>query len=123
MAISGDLDGQLGGHLEGLAASPSPDAVTLSTRVTITLDGRTATVDHRPGTTILQTARQMGMDPPSSCEAGNCATCMARLVDGAVTMRANNALTDDEVADRWILTCQAVPTTPVVGVVYDDEGD
>ena len=51
-------------------------------RVTIELDGRTETVDHHPGTTILQTARQMGMSPPFSCESGSCATCMARLVEG-----------------------------------------
>ena len=62
----------------------------------------------------------MGMTPPFSCESGNCATCMARLVEGAVTMYANNALTDDEVADGWILTCQAVPTTPSVHVVYEE---
>ena len=45
---------------------------------------------------------------------------MARLVDGEVSMYVNNALTDDEVADGWILTCQSVPTTPTVHVVYED---
>jgi 3-ketosteroid 9alpha-monooxygenase subunit B len=93
----------------------------LTTRVTIELDGRTDSTDHRPGTTILQTARQMGMSPPFSCESGSCATCMGRVVEGAVTMRANNALTDEEVADGWVLTCQSVPTTPSVRVIYGYE--
>jgi hypothetical protein len=44
---------------------------------------------------------------------------MARVLDGAVTMRTNNALTPDEVDEGWILTCQSVPTTPVVHVVYE----
>jgi ferredoxin len=88
-------------------------------RVTVELGGRTVTTDHRPGTTILQTARQMGLSPPFSCEAGHCATCMARLVEGAVAMHVNDALDDDEVADGWILTCQSVPTTPTVHVLYD----
>ncbi len=79
------------------------------------------TTDHRPGTTILQTARQMGMSPPFSCESGSCATCMARLVEGSVSMFVNNALTDDEVDEGWILTCQSVPTTPSVRVVYGYE--
>ena len=92
------------------------------TRVTIELDGRTDWVDHRPGTTILQTARQMGMSPPFSCESGSCATCMARLVDGEVSMYVNNALTPEEVDDGWVLTCQSVPTTSTVHVVYDPEG-
>ena len=33
-------------------------------------------------------------------------------------MLANNALTDDEVAEGWILTCQAVPDPPLVRVIY-----
>ncbi len=87
-------------------------------RVTVELDGRVEATDHRAGTTVLQTARQLGWAPPFSCEAGNCATCIARLAEGEVMMHANNALTDDEVAEGWILTCQSVPTSPSVHVVY-----
>jgi ferredoxin len=94
----------------------------MAATVTIELDGRTETTDHRPGTTILQTARQVGLRPPFSCEAGNCATCMARLVEGSVEMHVNDALTDEEVADGWVLTCQSVPTSPVVHVVYGFDG-
>ncbi len=97
-----------------------PFSTAVESRLTIELAGRTDTTDHRPGTTILQTARQMGMSPPFSCEAGNCATCMARLVEGTATMFENNALTDDEVAEGWVLTCQAVPDGPSVHVVYED---
>lgn len=89
--------------------------------VTIELDGQTRTTGHRAGTTILQTARQAGLAAPFSCEAGNCATCMARVVEGRATMHANHALTDDEVADGWVLTCQAEPATPSVHVVYGFE--
>jgi ferredoxin len=86
--------------------------------VTIELDGRRTTTTHHPGTTILQTARQMGLRPPSSCEAGNCATCMALVLEGAATMQVNDALEDEEVAEGWILTCQAIPTTPTIVVRY-----
>lgn len=103
---------------EPTEAPPASAGAPTSTQVTIELDGRTGTTEHRAGTTILQTARQLGMSPPFSCESGNCATCMAKVVDGAVTMHANNALTDDEVAEGWVLTCQSVPTTPTVHVVY-----
>ena len=96
----------------GIIVAPIPATVTIE------LDGRTTTTDHHPGTTILQAARQAGLRPPSSCEAGNCATCMARCVEGTVEMRVNDALEDDEVAEGWILTCQAVPTSDAVKVVY-----
>lgn len=89
-----------------------------ATAVTIELDGRIETTRHRAGTTLLQTARQAGLQAPSSCENGDCATCMAKLKEGTATMRANNALSDDEVEEGWILTCQAVPEGPSVHVVY-----
>lgn len=94
-----------------------------TTVVTILLNGRVDSVEHRPGTTILQTARQMGMTPPSSCEAGNCATCIARLVEGTVIMRCNEALGDEDLEEGWILTCQSVPTSATVHVRYGFEDD
>jgi 3-ketosteroid 9alpha-monooxygenase subunit B len=114
-------------HIERFTPPEQPDPPAPSSadptacQITIDLAGRTGTTDHRPGTTILQTARQLGMAPPFSCESGSCATCMAKVVEGAATMHVNNALTDDEVADGWVLTCQAVPTTASVRVVYDYE--
>ena len=93
--------------------------VVTETTVTIQINGATHTTAYRPGTTILQTARQIGLSPPSSCEAGNCATCMAMLKDGTVHMRVNDVLEDDEVEEGWILTCQSEPTSPTVHVVYD----
>jgi ferredoxin-NADP reductase len=98
--------------LDGLAAAGA-------TQVTIELDGRSASTEHHPGTTILQTARQLGMAPPFSCESGSCATCMARLVSGEVSMFVNNALTPEEVDEGWVLTCQSVPTSPAVHIVYE----
>ncbi|ABW12774.1 Oxidoreductase FAD-binding domain protein [Parafrankia sp. EAN1pec] len=99
---------------EPLPAGP-PDDIT----VTIRLGGRTVTASHRHGSTLLQTARFAGLRAPSSCETGSCATCMARLAQGRAEMRVNDALTPDEVAEGWVLTCQAVPVTPVVEVVYE----
>jgi 3-ketosteroid 9alpha-monooxygenase subunit B len=107
------------------AAPPADDgtATGQSATVTIELDGRVRTTGHRSGTTILQAARQVDLAPPFSCEAGNCATCLARLVEGHAAMRVNDALSDEEVAAGWVLTCQAVPTTPSVRVVYRYEED
>jgi 3-ketosteroid 9alpha-monooxygenase subunit B len=96
-------------------ADDAPEVVL----VTIELNGRRAVAQYRHGTTLLQTARSLDMRPPSSCESGNCATCMARLVEGSAVMRNNTALTAEEVADGWVLTCQAVPTSSAVHVVYE----
>ena len=65
---------------------------TVPDEVTVTLGGKTVVVRYQPGDTLLETARRGGLRPPFSCEAGNCATCMAFLKEGSVRMRANNAL-------------------------------
>jgi ferredoxin-NADP reductase len=88
--------------------------------VTVTLGGKTVVVDYRPGDTLLETARRGGLRPPFSCTAGNCATCMAFLREGSVTMRANTALTPEEVEEGWILTCQSLPTGKTIVVEYEE---
>jgi 3-ketosteroid 9alpha-monooxygenase subunit B len=85
----------------------------------IRLDRRKHTIRYQPGDTVLEAARRGGLRPPFSCEAGNCATCMARLDKGSVNMRANNALSADEVEEGWILTCQSLPTSAELVVDYD----
>jgi 3-ketosteroid 9alpha-monooxygenase subunit B len=87
--------------------------------VTIRLERQKASVPRVAGETLLESARRAGLSPPFSCEAGNCGTCMARLIEGNATMRTNDALEDDEIADGYILTCQAVPDTPSVTVQYE----
>lgn len=87
--------------------------------VTLVLKGKTTTVSHRDGDTILETARRAGLQPPFSCEAGNCATCMALVKEGSATMRTNNALTAEELDEGWVLTCQAVPVGGGVTVEYE----
>ena len=87
--------------------------------VVIVLQGTAHELHYHAGETFLETARRAGLRAPFSCEAGNCATCMARVVDGEVTMRLNNALTPEEVAEGWVLTCQGFPASSAVTVVYE----
>jgi 3-ketosteroid 9alpha-monooxygenase subunit B len=92
-----------------------------STRMlTIILKGRRHQFDYTPGDTVLDAARRGGLKPPFSCELGNCASCMAIVREGGARMRTNNALTPDEVADGWVLTCQALPKGGTVVVEYEN---
>ena len=84
--------------------------------VVIELDRRTTTATYRSGDTLLQTARSAGLQAPYSCETGSCGTCMARIINGSARMVNNDALEDDEVAEGWVLTCQALPTSPAIRV-------
>ena len=69
---------------------------------------------------ILDAALKQDVDAPYSCQGGICSSCIARVTEGEATMRQNNILTDNEVAEGLILTCQAHPTTANVVVDYDD---
>ena len=118
------------GHvfIEDFDAAPQPQAAEpvadnaeeSGGTITIHLDRKKTSVPRVAGETLLESARRAGLSPPFSCEAGNCGTCMARLSEGTATMRANDALMDDEVEDGYVLTCQAVPDTPSVTVHYED---
>ena len=88
--------------------------------VTVIADGNETTFQLASnGQAILDAAIDAGVDAPFSCKGAVCATCRAKLMEGKVTMDMNYALTDDEVEEGFILTCQSHPVTPVVVVDYD----
>jgi ring-1,2-phenylacetyl-CoA epoxidase subunit PaaE len=68
---------------------------------------------------ILDAAIEAGVDAPFSCKGAVCCTCRAKVLEGQVKMSANFALTDDEVEEGFILTCQAHPLTETVVIDYD----
>lgn len=71
------------------------------------------------GSTILDASIDAGVDAPFSCKGAVCCTCRAKVMEGKVKMDANFALTDAEVAEGFILTCQAHPLTEKVIVDFD----
>jgi ring-1,2-phenylacetyl-CoA epoxidase subunit PaaE len=71
------------------------------------------------GLTILDAAIDAGVDAPFSCKGAVCCTCRAKVIEGKAKMDANFALTDAEVEDGFILTCQAHPLTEKLVVDFD----
>ncbi|MEY8870676.1 2Fe-2S iron-sulfur cluster-binding protein [Meridianimaribacter flavus] len=90
------------------------------TKITVIVDDEEATFEMSQKQSILEAALDEDLDAPYSCQGGICSSCLARIKEGEATMRQNNILTDNEVAEGLILTCQAHPTTPVIVVDYDD---
>lgn len=91
-----------------------------NTSITVILDDEEEVFEMSQTKSILEAALDEGMDAPYSCQGGICSTCIARLKEGKAEMRKNQILTEAEIADGLILTCQAHPTTPKVVVDYDD---
>lgn len=71
------------------------------------------------GLSVLEAAIEAGVDAPFSCKGAVCCTCRAKLLEGKVNMTANYALTEEEVAEGFILTCQSHPITERVVIDYD----
>lgn len=71
------------------------------------------------GLTILDAAIEAGVDAPFSCKGAVCCTCRAKVIEGKVKMDNNFALTDAEVEDGFVLTCQSHPLTEKVVVDFD----
>ena len=59
------------------------------------------------------------MEVPYSCPSGG-GTCRAKILEGEVRMERNFALDKKEVANGFILTCQAHPLTPRVVLSFDE---
>lgn len=91
----------------------------ITTAATITLQRKKHQLNIAPDTTILTACLDSGIDAPYMCEAGVCSSCRAKLVTGKVDMQVCYALSDQEIADGFILTCQAIPKSDTIEVSYD----
>lgn len=90
--------------------------------VTITIDDDDFeyTYDMGKAESVLDEGIDQGLDLPYSCKGGVCCTCRAKIIEGTAKMKINYALTDQEVEDGYVLTCQTIPTSPVLKVSFDD---
>lgn len=88
-------------------------------RVIVTLDKQQYEVTVPANQTILEVLLKKGIDAPYSCTSGACATCMAKVIRGSVSMDTCFALDESEVENGYVLTCQSHPTTDVVELTYD----
>ncbi|GHB70944.1 putative oxidoreductase [Streptomyces viridiviolaceus] len=84
----------------------------------VELDGETRTVAWPSGTPLLDVLLAAGMDAPYSCREGACSACTCRVVAGEVKMLRNDVLDDQDIAEGYVLACQAVPLTDQVQITY-----
>lgn len=87
--------------------------------VTAKVYGKTHTFSCDSKTTILKAAQKHGIDPPYSCTVGVCTTCRAKVSKGNVHMLEREGLSDKEIADGFVLTCQSVPTSSEIELSYE----
>lgn len=89
-------------------------------KITVLVDGEEVSFEMSQKQTVLEAALKQSIDVPYSCQGGVCSSCLARVTKGSATMKKNAILTDKELAEGLILTCQAHPTSNEIFVDYDD---
>lgn len=92
----------------------------ITRKVKIILYNEEHEFDVEPDETILTAAQREGYDPPFSCQIGACSTCRAKIESGNIYMEEHDALTDMEIEEGYVLTCQAHPISDDVVVNYDE---
>lgn len=106
--------------VDAVAKAEADGGANVKSKVTVIQYGIETEFDlDTDGSTILDASIDAGVDAPFSCKGAVCCTCRAKVMEGKVKMDANFALTDAEVAEGFILTCQSHPLTEKVIVDFD----
>ena len=99
---------------EAVAVEDGALAATLS----VTLDGATTQLSWPAGARMLDVLIDAGLDAPYSCRQGICGACACQLTSGEVEMAHNEVLAEGDLAEGYILACQALALTPGVSITY-----
>ena len=102
--VAGTIDKEL--KKEG--AEPS-DGEIVSREVTVIYDGEEHKFTVEPDSTILETALDMGIDLPYSCQSGLCTACRGKCISGKVKLDEEEGLSEAELEEGYVLTCVGHP--------------
>ena len=101
-------------------APPAPAPESVLATISVVMDGRRRSFAMaQSDASVLDAAERAGLELPFSCRSGICATCRARITDGAAVMTHNIALEPWETDAGFVLCCQARPTTATLEISYD----
>ncbi|MBK6263512.1 ferredoxin--NADP reductase [Marivirga sp. S37H4] len=84
--------------------------------VTVLFDGEEYKFEVPKDKTILETALDLDIDLPFSCQSGLCTACRGKLLSGSVHMDEDEGLSDAEKEEGYILNCVGHPTSPDVKI-------
>jgi 3-ketosteroid 9alpha-monooxygenase subunit B len=88
--------------------------------VEVQLDGEDYSFDDWQGDKVLlEFLEEKGVDAPFSCREGNCSACACVVLEGEVTMRHNEVLEADDLAEGIRLVCQSLPASEKLRITYN----
>lgn len=102
------------------ATNEASNDLSGNSEITILLDDEENTFEMKKEDVILTAALLQGLDAPYSCQGGICSSCLAKIIEGEVIMDNNSILSEDELKEGLILTCQSHPVSSTIKIDYDD---
>lgn len=90
-----------------------------SAKVIVEVYGESHEIECDEHKNILDAAIDADLDPPYSCTVGVCTTCRAKVVKGKVEMKEREGLSDDEIENGYVLTCQSFPKSNNIELIYE----
>lgn len=88
--------------------------------VTTICDQEETTFEMDVNSNVLEEALANDVDAPYSCRGGVCSSCKCKIIEGTAEMRINFTLSDSEIKQGYLLSCQAYPTSEKLVVSYDE---
>lgn len=115
-----DIKFELFGTSSNETVAPTSEMSEGHSQITILVDSEETTFEMSQKQTILEAALKHGLDVPYSCQGGICSSCICKVTEGTVTMKKNQILTEEEIAEGLTLSCQALPTSSSIKVNFDE---
>lgn len=96
------------------AAIEEAEAIPAADMVQVAFPEHGKSVQVAPGETIHTAAAKLGLHIPKACGMGICGTCKVLVKEGSAVMDHNGGITDEDIAEGYVLSCCSVPDSDVV---------
>lgn len=96
----------------------SAESLSDASQAEVTIDGVDHTVVWPTTHTLVDALAVAGIDAPYACREGKCGACTCRLAEGSVDLGRTDALEPEDIADGYVLGCQARPTSRTVTIAF-----
>jgi ferredoxin-NADP reductase/sterol desaturase/sphingolipid hydroxylase (fatty acid hydroxylase superfamily) len=99
-----------------LVTTQGQESTSQKAHVSAKVFGKTFQFETQEGKTILQSSIDQNIPLPYSCQSGLCGMCKMKCTEGKVKMQNNQVLSEQDLKEGYILTCQSLPQTEKISI-------